>query len=70
MPLYEFRCESCGERFEKLVRWSDAEQKPHCPHCGGEETRKLISTVSSFGSGESSSGLSSGGSCGSSGGFS
>ena len=44
MPVYEYRCESCGERFEKLVR-SILREPPevHCPACQGLEVRRLIS---------------------------
>lgn len=41
MPIYEFECESCGERFEELVA-AGAESVP-CPACGGEVTRRLMS---------------------------
>ena len=33
MPIYEYRCQDCGTRFEKLVRASDADG-PVCPSCG------------------------------------
>ena len=44
MPVYEYRCESCGERCEKLVR-SIRQEPPevHCPACQGTEVRRLIS---------------------------
>ena len=44
MPVYEYRCESCGERFEKLVR-SMRQDPPEmrCPACQGTEVRRLIS---------------------------
>jgi putative FmdB family regulatory protein len=44
MPVYEYRCESCGERFEKLVR-SISQEPPEvgCPACQGAEVRRLIS---------------------------
>ena len=45
MPIYEFECEECGERFEELVATSDAEAPP-CPHCGAAGARRLISRVS------------------------
>src|ERR1700744_1441027 len=44
MPIYEFECEECGERFEELVAAS-AGNAP-CPACGSARTRRLISTVS------------------------
>ena len=44
MPVYEYRCESCGERFEKLVRTIHREPpEVHCPACQGAEVRRLIS---------------------------
>lgn len=41
MPIYEYQCQSCGERREVLQRMSDAPLKT-CDECGGE-VRKLIS---------------------------
>jgi putative FmdB family regulatory protein len=43
MPIYEFECEECGERFEELVA---AGGGVACPSCGSERTRRLFSTVS------------------------
>jgi putative FmdB family regulatory protein len=34
MPIYEYLCESCGRRFEKLQRLSDP-PCTKCPRCGG-----------------------------------
>lgn len=44
MPIYEFECEQCGNRFEDLV----SGEKPDlaCPRCGAEHARRLISPVS------------------------
>ena len=42
MPLYEYKCHSCGEKFEVIQKFSDAPLKTH-PNCGGEVER-LIST--------------------------
>jgi len=44
VPIYEFKCDACGERFEELVAAS-AGAAP-CPACGSTATRRLISTVS------------------------
>jgi putative FmdB family regulatory protein len=71
MPLYEYRCKSCGEVFEKMMRWSEADRSPVCPNCQSADTHKQISTFASHGT--SSSGVSAstaGSSCGSSGRFS
>ena len=42
MPLYEFTCERCGERFEELV---PAGASPPCPACGGPDVRRIFSAV-------------------------
>jgi putative FmdB family regulatory protein len=34
MPLYEYRCESCGGRVEELQRMG-ADPPGPCPDCGG-----------------------------------
>jgi putative FmdB family regulatory protein len=40
MPLFEYECETCGVRFERLQRKRDAILK-ECPECGGV-VRRLI----------------------------
>lgn len=70
MPIYEYRCGSCGHEFEQMVKMSDP--APACPKCGAGEVKKLVS-ASSFvlkGGGwyKDHYGLKSGGSSGSSGG--
>jgi putative FmdB family regulatory protein len=44
MPVYEFECEQCGERFEELMDSGAA--APLCPSCGAEGARRLLSPVS------------------------
>jgi putative FmdB family regulatory protein len=44
VPIYEFECEACGERFEELVA-ADAVTVT-CPRCSSERTRRLMSSVS------------------------
>lgn len=43
MPLYEYRCTECGEKFEKLVRMADADRAPECPKCGAPEAKRQVS---------------------------
>ena len=38
MPIYEYRCEACGERFEEFLSTS-TKPAPPCPKCGGDEGR-------------------------------
>jgi putative FmdB family regulatory protein len=40
MPLYEYECEACGNRFEAIQKFSDPPLEA-CPKCGGK-VRKLI----------------------------
>ncbi len=42
MPLYEYQCESCSHRFERIQKFSDP-QVDTCPQCSGK-VRKLISS--------------------------
>ncbi len=44
MPIYEYRCESCGEHLEKLQKLSDSPLEI-CPSCGKPELKKLISAA-------------------------
>lgn len=43
MPIYEYRCQKCGEKFDKLVRSSAEPQTVTCPRCGADEVRKAFS---------------------------
>ena len=43
MPLYEYQCEECGERFERIRKFSDPPLDEPCPKCGGP-IKKLISS--------------------------
>jgi putative FmdB family regulatory protein len=43
MPVYEYACEECGERFELFLRSVSATSSPICPHCGSADVHKAIS---------------------------
>ena len=43
MPIYEYRCEACGERFEQLRRMSDADTGLRCPRCESEQIQRQVS---------------------------
>ena len=49
MPLYEYRCQKCGKRFEMLRRMADADRDLECPECRSEEVERLLSTFSTAG---------------------
>ena len=42
MPIYEYKCSTCGKTFEKIQKFSDAPIEVH-EGCGGH-VEKLIST--------------------------
>ncbi|MCG6537239.1 MAG: zinc ribbon domain-containing protein [Syntrophales bacterium LBB04] len=46
MPIYEFRCNACGNVFERLVFSGDKKDNILCPSCGGSDTCKLMSAFS------------------------
>jgi putative FmdB family regulatory protein len=47
MPLYEYECESCGHRFEKIQKFSDPPLES-CPVCGGPVHKLLSSPAIQF----------------------
>jgi putative FmdB family regulatory protein len=51
MPLYEYRCNTCGSSFEKMMRWSESGRVPVCPNCQSDDTSKKITTFASSSSG-------------------
>jgi putative FmdB family regulatory protein len=68
MPLYEYTCRSCGEKFEMLQRMGAGSAGVVCPRCGSDEVAKQFSTFASAGSASSlPCGAPSASSCGSGG---
>lgn len=47
MPIYEFKCKKCGQRFDELAPAGTASLA--CPACGSGDTRRLLSNVSPAG---------------------
>ncbi len=43
MPIYEYRCTSCGETFSLLQKMGAGAAETSCPRCGSTEVEKLIS---------------------------
>jgi putative FmdB family regulatory protein len=39
VPLYEFRCRSCEERFEAQLPYGEL---PACPHCGAPDCERVL----------------------------
>jgi len=56
MPLYEYKCESCGKTFEKLRRMQDADSELECPECDSRRVQRTFSTFATGGCGTGGSG--------------
>ena len=63
MPIYEYRCRSCGAEYEDLVRLGTRDEEVECPECGELQSERKVSVFATTGS----SGTTSGSSCGPSG---
>jgi putative FmdB family regulatory protein len=69
MPIYEYRCEGCAEKFEVLTRFAERDTAQICPVCESTKTRVLVSSFAVAGGEPSASDFSSeagggGGCCG------
>lgn len=64
MPIYEYACKKCSNRFETLVQGSSS--KPTCPSCGSAALDKQLSVFAVNSGGSPSHGPAPGpcGSCG------
>lgn len=71
MPIFEYRCESCGHKFEAILF---GEQKAECPQCHTQKLEQQLSTFAvntkgsspapAAGCGQSSCCMMNGGGCG------
>lgn len=43
MPIYEFKCDKCGHKFQKLCPMDETGENLACPECDQKYPRKLIS---------------------------
>jgi len=51
MPIFEYLCQTCNARFEKLIRRDADVESLACPSCGGRELSKELSTFSAHAQG-------------------
>ena len=49
MPIYEYKCDDCGTKFEKLVRRTGDEVA--CPSCGQNHLKQEFSTFAAHAGG-------------------
>ena len=52
MPVYEYRCNDCGEAFELFLRSVAESAAPSCPKCGSSDVRKAVSLFGVAGASE------------------
>lgn len=53
MPIYEYKCQECGKKFELLQRLGATNEEVRCPECGAPKPVKQFSVFSSSGSSSS-----------------
>ncbi len=51
MPIYEYRCQSCEAKFERLVRRATDVMETGCPSCGDKHLEQQYSTFAARGGG-------------------
>ncbi len=55
MPIYEYRCKICNNRFEELVGIKDKDRGVVCPVCNSRKLEKLLSSFNGGVSGQKKS---------------
>ena len=50
MPIYEYVCVDCNQKFEMRRSFNQADDPATCPECGGQHVRRLLSTFVAFSS--------------------
>ena len=58
MPIYEYECTKCGEKFELRRSMSDNDAEVICPGCGEKNAQRVFSTFASTSTGGTSAGMS------------
>lgn len=49
MPIYEYACRTCGEAFERRLKFEERLQSQVCPSCGNEGAVLRISAPARVG---------------------
>ncbi len=49
MPIYEYRCQDCDDKFEVMRSMSQADSPIECEHCHGNHTKRMLSTFNAHG---------------------
>jgi len=48
MPLYEYECRQCKNRFTVLQPVGETEENVQCPYCDSKDVKKIFSPFASF----------------------
>ena len=56
MPVYEYRCKKCGDKYELRLGFIHSKNDEKCPKCGGRDVDRVFSPINSRSSGSSSCG--------------
>ena len=64
MPLYEYRCPTCAERFEVLQSVGESADAVRCPECGAARVERQLSTFAAGVAGGGSPAFTEAGGCG------
>ncbi len=47
MPIYEFKCNSCGHQFDVFESFQERDQhKEKCPKCKSKDVKRVLSAAS------------------------
>ena len=64
MPIYEYRCGSCGTFFDRLKPMSRMDDEAPCPECDGESSRQISVFAAFSGSNGDGGAIAGAGGCG------
>jgi len=43
MPIYEYECLDCGDKFEDFRSFGERDREIKCPSCGSKNTKRVVS---------------------------
>jgi len=47
MPIYEYRCRDCNQKFSRLQKVGAGTEGVRCPNCEGTKVERLLSSFAS-----------------------
>ena len=60
MPIYEYECKKCGEKFALRLGFFHSQKEIKCPKCGNEKPERILSGFATGGSASTGSSCSTG----------